>query len=287
VLLVSPTNLLGEYLRARREQLRPGDVGLPDHGRRRTPGLRREELAQLAGISSDYYVRLEQGRDQHPSTQVLDALAVALQLDEDSTLHLHTLGRPPGRRRSAAARSERVSPGLTQLIASWRSTPAVVQGRLGTVLTSNALARALSPMYEVGANPIRAVFLDPAVRALYGESWEQVTQTAVAGMRAFAGAHLDHPQLVELVGELSLGSDRFRQLWARHDVRARNSSGRTRMAHPQVGPLDLRHEKLTVAGTDQTLVIFHADPGSSSAQALALLETLAADPSPVESESTR
>jgi len=123
-------NLIGEYLRARRELVRPEDVGISDlGGRRRVAGLRREEVAMLAGVSSDYYVRLEQGRDQHPSAQVLDALARALQLDDDATAHLHRLANPPTRRRRKTARLAKVPTGILQLIASWSQTAAYVQGR--------------------------------------------------------------------------------------------------------------------------------------------------------------
>ncbi|MDO8213520.1 helix-turn-helix domain-containing protein [Conexibacter sp. CPCC 206217] len=270
-------NRIGEYLRARRELVRPEDVGLPDLGRRRVPGLRREELALLAGISSDYYVRLEQGRDQHPSAQVLDALARALQLDDDATVYLHGLAHPPRRRRPAPRRPERVRPGLVQLIEGWHETPAIVQGRLGEVLASNALARALSPIYEPGVNALRAVFLDPAVRDLYGDDWERVAESVVAGARALAGPEVDDPQLAELVGELSIRSDHFRRLWARHDVRPRTGGGVRRLQHPQVGALELHYEKLAVTGSDgQTIVVYHADPGSASAQGLALLASIAA-----------
>jgi transcriptional regulator with XRE-family HTH domain len=133
-------NLIGEYLRARRELVRPEDVGLPDpgNGRRRVPGLRREEVAMLAGVSADYYVRLEQGRDQHPSEQVLDALARALQLDEHGAAHLRRLAQPPPRRRRPSRRPERVSAGIRQLIDSWAETPAFVEGRYMDVASASA-----------------------------------------------------------------------------------------------------------------------------------------------------
>src|SRR2546423_14081969 len=131
-------NPSGEYLRARRELVRPQDVELPEIGnRRRVHGLRREEVAMLAGVSSDYYVRLEQGRDQHPSPQVLDALARALQLDDDATAHLHRLANPPTRRRRKTARLAKAPTGILQLIASWSQTAAYVQGRYMDVLAAN------------------------------------------------------------------------------------------------------------------------------------------------------
>jgi transcriptional regulator with XRE-family HTH domain len=264
-------NLIGEYLRARRELLRPADVGIPDLGnnRRRVPGLRREEVAMLAGVSSDYYVRLEQGRDQHPSQQVLDALARALQLDDDAAAHLHRLASPPTRRQRRSARPEKVPAGILQLIASWSQTPAYVYGRYMDILAVNPMATALAPYYVEGENLVRAAFLDPRVRDMYGD-WEHVTETTVAGLRALVGPDVDDPRLNELVGELSVRSERFRQLWARHDVRPKRS-GTTRIDHPQVGPLELNYEKLPIPDTDrQTLVVYHAQPGSHGAQALAL-----------------
>lgn len=267
-------NLIGEYLRARRELVRPDEVALPEFGgRRRVRGLRREEVALLAGVSSDYYVRLEQGRDQHPSEQVLDALARALQLDDDARAHLHRLAQPPpSRRRRRSTRPERVPAGIVQLIGSWSETPAVVEDRYTNVIAANPLAGALAPFYAVGTNLVRATFLDPRVRDMYGH-WDLITRDAVAALRALVGPDVDDPHLNELVGELSVHSERFRQLWARHDARPKRS-GTARVDHPQVGRLELSFEKLPIPDTDrQTLAVYHAEPGSRSAQALALLAT--------------
>ncbi|MEV4754901.1 helix-turn-helix transcriptional regulator [Micromonospora sp. NPDC049559] len=267
-------NRLGDYLRARRELVRPEDVGLPNLGRRRVPGLRREELALLAGISGDYYLRLEQGRDQHPSAQVLDAIARALQLDADATAYLHQLARPAPRRR-ATTRTDRVPPGIAQLIAEWHTTPAYVQNRFMDVVAANRLAVALSPSYSPGSNLLRSAFLDPEARKLHLDH-ELAAEEGVAALRALVGTDLDDPRLVELVGELSLHSERFRRLWARHDVR-RKRARVSRLEHPQVGPLQLRGERLTVDGTDGlVLVALHAEPGSHSADSLALLASLTA-----------
>jgi transcriptional regulator with XRE-family HTH domain len=265
-------NLVGEYLRARRELVPPQDVGLPDpSSRRRVRGLRREEVALLAGVSSDYYVRLEQGRDQHPSPQVLDALARALQLDDDATAYLHRLAAaPPDRRRRKAVRPEKVPAGIVQLIGSWGQTPAYVCGRYMDVLAANPLAAALMPWYVKGENLVRAAFLDRRVRDMYGD-WEHVTESTVAGLRALVGPDVDDPRLNELVGELSVRSERFRQLWARHDVRPKRS-GTMRIDHPLVGPVELSYERFPIPGTDrQTLGVYHAPPASPNAQALALL----------------
>src|ERR1700716_2715675 len=279
-------NLIGEYLRARRELVRPEDVGVPDLASRRVPGLRREEVALLAGVSSDYYVRLEQGRDQHPSPQVLDALARALQLDDDATAHLHRLARPPARRRRKSPRPEKVPAGILELIESWSQTPAYVQGRYMDVLAANSLATALAPYYVKGDNLVRAAFLDSRIRDMY-EDWDRVTEVTVAGLRALVGPDVDDPRLNELVGELSVRSERFRQLWARHDARPKRS-GTSLLDHPQVGSLELSYEKLPIPDTNcQTLVIYHAEPGTPSAQALTLLATSAAgEREPVRSLAT-
>jgi len=267
---------LGEYLRSRRELIRPQDVGLPPGGgRRKVVGLRREELAMLAGISSDYYLRLEQGRDQHPSPQVLDSLARVLQLDPDSTAYLHELAAPKPRAR-AARRTERVPAGIAQMIDEL-PMPAFVQNKYLDVLAANRLGHALSPNYRPGTNLLRAAFLDPGERDLRPD-WDRAVTEAVAGLRAVSAADVDDPRLTALVGELSLRSERFRRLWARHDVHKR-ISGTSSFNHPEVGLMHLRHEKLAVTGTDgQLLVIYHAEPASESAQALALLGTITATP---------
>jgi transcriptional regulator with XRE-family HTH domain len=280
-------NPIGRFLRARRELVRPEDVGIPDHGRRRVPGLRREELAMLAGVSADYYVRLEQGRDQHPSGQVLDALARALRLDDDATAHLHGLVHPaPQRRRRAPNRPERVRPGLLALMDSWPQSPAFVLGRRMDVLAANAMAVALNPACGPGANMVRSVFLDPEVQALH-PNFERAAADTVASLRASVGPDLDDPQLIELVGELSLKSELFRKLWARHDVRTK-THGTKHMHHPIVGDLELRYESLSVNGADgQLLVVYHAEPASATARGLALLSSMIsppADPRPRPSD---
>jgi transcriptional regulator with XRE-family HTH domain len=272
---VEGDNRIGEFLRARRERVRPDDVGLPDLGRRRVPGLRREELATLAGVSADYYVRLEQGRERHPSEQVLDALARALRLDDDATAHLHELARPAPRRRRAAGRPERIRPELMRLMEAWSHTPAFVIGRRMDVLAANSLAAALHGGFTKGHNLVRLVFLDPAAREVYPD-WEEVARDTVAVLRASVGPDLDDPQLTELVGELSLKSEEFRRLWARHDVREK-THGVKRYTHPLVGELTLQYESFALpASPGQLLVVYHAEPGSPSEQALALLSSVAA-----------
>jgi transcriptional regulator with XRE-family HTH domain len=266
------TNVIGEYLRARRELVQPEDVGLQNLGRRRTPGLRREEVAMLAGVSADYYIRLEQGRDQHPSTQVLDAFARVLRLDEEATAHLHGLAQPPPRRRRRSSRPERAPDAVVQMITSWPTTPAYIFGRYLDVLSANPLASALAPWFTAGENLVRGAFLDPRRRELRPD-WERSLGGTVAALRANVGADIDDPRLTELVGELSLRSEQFRQLWARHDARPKGS-GTTVMHHPQVGRLELSYTKFPIPDTDRlTLSIYHAAPGSPSERALALLAT--------------
>jgi transcriptional regulator with XRE-family HTH domain len=268
-MVVSST--LGEYLRARRELIRPGEVRLPEGERRRVPGLRREEVALLAGISAEYYLRLEQGRDHHPSDQVLDSIANALRLDTEAAAYLHGLARPVPPKRRRPTRPEKVSTSVRNLIANWTTTPAYVHGRSGDVLAANPLASALSPHYAPGANPLRAAFLEPEMRVFYRD-WDGMTAKAVPYLRAVAD--IDDPRLISLIGELSLRSDRFRTLWARHDVREK-TSGLTLLLHPQVGPLDLQYEKLALPGAGQMLITYHAEPGSESEERLRLLATLA------------
>jgi transcriptional regulator with XRE-family HTH domain len=272
---VNGTGAIGEYLRARRELVRPEDVGLSPSARRRVPGLRREEVALLAGVSIDYYIRLEQGRDQHPSSHVLDALARTLQLDADATAHLHSLNAPVPRPRRRPRRAEHAPAGIHQLLESWSDTPAYVQGRYLDVLAANPLATAIAPYYEIGNNLLRVVFLEKRFRDAF-EDWEQTAQGIVAALRARVGPDVDDPVLNELIGELSVRSDRFRQLWARHDART-NRSGRTQIDHPLVGLIELGFEKLPIPDTEgQILVIYHATHGSESASRLALLAGIAA-----------
>lgn len=271
-------NLLGDYLRARRKLVAPEQAGVPAVGTRRVPGLRREEVALLAGISADYYVRLEQGRDRNPSVQVLESIARVLQLDEDTTSYLVGLAaEKPRRRRHVPA--ETVPHGTAKLVATLQ-LPAFIEGRYLDVLAVNAFATALSPCLRVGANRLRDVFLDPAERALFLD-WETATKVLIAGFRESVGTDIDDPRFIELVGELSLASTRFRQLWARHDIRPLHGA-RMAFDHPQAGRLVLNQEKLAITGTDgMKLVLCHADPGSDDAEKLALLAS-AALPSPLD-----
>lgn len=275
-------NRLGEFLRARRDLIAPEQAGLPVRGPRRVPGLRREEVAMLAGISADYYLRLEQGRDSSPSISVLESLAGVLQLDEDTTAHLLSLGEPRPRRRRRTPRRESVPVGVAMLLTTL-PLPAFVEGRYFDVLAANPPATALSPRLIVGGNRLRDVFLDRAEQDLYPD-WESATERLVAGFRQSAGTDTDDQRFIDLVGELSLASPRFRTLWARHDVRTREGA-EMRLEHPRLGELRLHREKLAISGTSgQMLVIYHASPASPDAEKLQLLGSLTEAPQPTQSD---
>src|SRR5277367_4082890 len=228
---MAPTgSALGDYLRARREQVRPEDVGLDSGPRRRVPGLRREELAMLAGISVDYYLRLEQGRDKHPSSQVLGALAQVLRLDIKATEHLHRLAGLRAAHRPlpvAGTGADRLDQLIDQI-----SLPAIVANRYQDVLAANAIARALSPGFAPGENFLRWRLLEPAAREFFVD-WDEATEVAVSGLREAAGSDPDDPRLRSLIDELSTASERFRELWERADVGYR--VGVIHMRHPKVG----------------------------------------------------
>ncbi|PWH05592.1 transcriptional regulator [Brachybacterium endophyticum] len=267
------TTRMGDYLRARRGQLKPEDVGLHSGGRRRVEGLRREEVAMLAGISPEYYLRLEQGRDQRPSDQVIAALAGALRLDADGISYLDTIARP-ARPPSRAPTAETAGPHVQSLIDGWPRTAAYVQGRGFTVLAANRLAVALTEHFAPGAVPLKAAFLAPDMRALY-RNWDAMTAKTVPFLRSVAAGHEDDPEVAALITELTQGSERFRTLWERHDVKVRDE-GATELDHPLVGHLDLRYQKLVLPESDHLLVTYHAEPGSPSEEPFHRLADLAA-----------
>lgn len=262
-------NRLGEYLRARRALVAPERFGIPAGSHRRVAGLRREEVALLAGISADYYLRLERGRDHNPSAQVLESLARVLQLDEVEAEYLVALGasRPRAQRQ---VRTERVPDRLHQLLIAL-DVPAFIEGRYFDVLASNPLAVAFSPRLTPGQNRLRSLLLDAEEREFH-ENWSAAVTEFVALFRRTVGDDLADPRAVELVGELSLASARFRTLWARHDVR-QLQGGTTTVNHPTVGALSLHREKLPVDGL--VLVIYYPDAHSDSAEKLRLLGSLA------------
>ncbi|MFD5624905.1 MULTISPECIES: helix-turn-helix domain-containing protein [unclassified Streptomyces] len=266
---MTDTNRLGEFLRARRELVTPEQVGITTSGMRRVPGLRREEVALLAGISNEYYVRLEQGRYRNPSAQVLQAVARALCLDEESTSYLLRLGTSEPAAVRRRPRRETVPPGVRKLVAGL-PLPAFVEGRCLDILATNPLATALSPRLVVGANRVRDVFLDPDERDLLID-WDAATEGIVASLRQSIGTRLDDQRSIDLVGQLSLASPRFRRLWGRHDIGGRGGAV-MRLQHPLLGPLHLNREKLIVAeAPNLTIAVYHADPGTEHAEKLTML----------------
>ncbi len=257
-------------MRTRRARLNPAEAGLPEYGRRRVPGLRREEVAQLAGVSVDYYVRLEQGRSPSASDAVLDAIARALRLDDTERAHLRNLVRPVKSPRIKAG-PQRVRQGLHRVVELMTHAPAFVLGHRMDVLAWNDLADAVLGFSTwTRRNAAYQAFLDPAARGFYRE-WPRVAAETVAVLRLSAGRRPDDPQLAALVGELSMKDDLFRELWARHEVKEK-TFGRKLLRHPIVGDLDLAYETLAPAGdAEQMLVVFTAAAGSASAERLGLL----------------
>jgi len=265
-------NRLGGYLRARRALVTPERAGIPGGANRRVPGLRREEVALLAGISADYYLRLERGRDKNPSPQVLESLARVLQLDDVEQEFL--LGLAAARPRAPRRRkTERVPARLHQLLATVQ-IPAFVEGRAFDVLASNRLAVALSPRLAPGHNRLRSLLLDPEEQA-FQQDWTRSAEGFIAAFRKSIGDDIDNPRFVELVGELALTSERFQALWARHDIRGLDG-GTTTVNHPVVGELRLHRDKLPV--DDVLLLLYYADQGSESDEKLRLLASMAQTP---------
>ena len=224
----------------------------------------------LAGISADYYLRLERGRDAHPSAQVLDALARVLRLDDVERDYLHTLAETRARRASRPRRApDHVPARLHQLLAAV-GVPAFVESRSFDVLAANELATALSPRLRPGENRLRSLLLDDEEQA-FQKDWTASAAGIIAALRESIGDDVEDPRFVELVGELSLTSGRFRDEWARHDVRMLEG-GTTTVNHPVVGELHLHRDKLPVGGL--LLVLYYPAAGSGSAEKLALLASL-------------
>ncbi len=258
---------LGAYLRARRELLRPADVGLPEGaGARRVPGLRRSEVAVLAGISTEYYVKLEQGQEANPTAQVLDALSRALKLDATAHSYLHSLARPVSR--LVAPQAQAALQRASWLINSWPMTGAMILNRHDDIIAVNGLMSALIPAYQLGANCLVALLLDPPIRELYID-WDGLTDRSIALLRSRMA--LD-PGLVrgqQLVAQLMAESERFRQLWNRHDI-IELGEGSHPLNHPEAGHLDLLYSHMSLPRSDDhTLFVYHAEPGSATERALA------------------
>lgn len=272
-------NELGEFLKARRAELNPGDLGLPvNPQRRRVPGLRREEVALLAAVSTDYYTRLEQGR-VHPSAPALDALAGVLRLAEDQRAQMFALAGTDLRQRPHPRPRQKAQPELLRLLQDLRTAPALVLGRRTDILAWNTQAAAL--LTDFGRIPvkhrnyIRLLFSDPALRTLYPD-WANIARAAVTQLRTEAARTPGDPRLRTLVGELSTKDEHFRAWWAGHVVTG--LCVRTKqLNHPVVGPLSLDWTTLTCAtDPEQHLVAWSAEPGSPSDDALRLLASWSA-----------
>ncbi|MFE6777969.1 helix-turn-helix transcriptional regulator [Streptomyces sp. NPDC057702] len=276
---------LGDFLRSRRARLQPADVGLVSYGgQRRVPGLRREELAQLAGVSVAYYTRLEQGQSGNASDGVLDAIARALRLSPDEHAHLRNLAHPARAPRRPAPRAATARPAARQLIAAMDAVPALLLDARYDVLTWNPLGHALLAGHVPVAAPERPaerpntqrlLFLDPHARELYPD-WEGEARRAVSSLRLAAGEYPEDRQLAELVGELTMKSSEFAALWSRHPVRG-CVSGVKLFHHPLVGPLELSFQMLRLPDSGgQSMLALSAEPGSPSDAGLRLLGGMAA-----------
>ncbi|WP_327697790.1 helix-turn-helix domain-containing protein [Streptomyces sp. NBC_00459] len=265
---------LREFLHSRRARLKPEDVGLPTHGRRRVPGLRREELAQLAGVSFTYYVRLEQGYGDGISVQVLNAVARALRLTEDE--HAHLIGLAQAERQSAAQVEgrQRLRPVVQHLLDAL-GVPAFVVGRRLDVLGRNPLAAAVfgnwTPMWPEERSLPRLFFLTPMLRERCADPG-RVAAMIVGTLRVCVGKYPDDPHVAMLVGELSAKSAEFQRLWAQHDVGCGRNGRIVRMEHPLVGEFQLVPVSMVLSDDcSQRLLTFHAEPGSSSEKSLRTL----------------
>lgn len=267
---------LADFLRRSRIRLSPSDVGLPEGARRRTPGLRREEVAQLAGMSVDYYTRLEQRRGPHPSVQLLAALARALRLTSDERDHLyHLAGQVPPR---AATGGGHVRPGLLLILDRLHDTPAQVMSDLGDVLAQNAMAMALlgdnSALPVENRNLMVRWFVDPSSRARIPEADHgRLARGHVAQLRAVVAARPEDRRAAGLLRRLLAESPEFAALWAEHEVAVRRSDTKT-VLHPTVGAIELDCEVMLSSAHAQRLIVYTARPGSVSQQRLELLRVV-------------
>ncbi|MGW0879317.1 helix-turn-helix transcriptional regulator [Streptomyces sp. NPDC002671] len=266
---------LGEFLRTRRARVTPEEAGLPSTtGRRRTAGLRREEVALLAGVSIEYYRRLEQGKQHRPGPAVLEAVARVLRLDEDEHRHLFELAQAPDAPAPARAPSRTLRPDVLRMLDIVDPCPAYVLSRSNDLLSANPRGLRLLPGIEEWPeqrrNTARYTFLHPAARRLYG-NWEEVAAATVAHLRAAAGRHPDAPDITGVVGELVVKSEAFAALWQGYEVHSR-TNGRKCFAHPSTGTMTLSYEAYEVARTDgHRLIVYQAEPGSPDHDAMVLL----------------
>ncbi|AUG82145.1 XRE family transcriptional regulator [Kitasatospora sp. MMS16-BH015] len=266
---------LADFLRSRRGRIRPEQAGLPSGGRaRRVPGLRRDEVARLAGVSTEYYTRLEQGRSGRPSPEVVEALAGALRLDVVEREHLTDLLARPAATRQAVATPQRVRPGLHLMLSTLEHVPALVLGRRTDVLAANRLAREVLTDFEAlpatRRNIARYYLLDPAARERVGD-WPRIAAETVAILRLEAGRHPQDRRLAELIGELTLQCPEFTTWWNDHRVLRRTHGSKTYI-HPEVGELHFSYESFLGPGDpDQTLCVYNVEQGSPTAESLRLL----------------
>jgi transcriptional regulator with XRE-family HTH domain len=269
------SNELADFLRTRRARVTPDQAGLPDDGRaRRVPGLRRDEVARLAGVSTEYYTRIEQGRAQNPSPEVLEALASTLRLDPSEREHLTDLLARPTPARRAPTSAQRVRPGLHLMLQTLDRVPAFILGRRTDVLASNRLAREVLTDFDALPAPRRNLaryyLLDPDARERVGD-WELIAAETVAILRLEAGRNPQDRQLADLVGELTLKSPEFSTWWNDHRV-LRRTHGAKQYHHPLVGDLYFSYESFQAPGEiDQTLCVYTVEPGSETARSLQLL----------------
>lgn len=265
---------LGDFLRSRRARLRPADVGIAATGRRRVPGLRREEVARLAGLGTDCYVRLERGRGRQVSRTVLDALGRALRLDPTELAHLHDLARPP---QVTAGHRQPIRDSVRHLLDGMRDVPAIVVDHRMVIVAANSLGVAVFGLTDDPAtwDPARQLFLGPHARTLFPD-WLADARTVTAELRLRVARHPDDRWLTSLIGELSIKSEEFRKLWAGDEVRE-TSHGRKRLNHAVVGELTFTYERLALADDEQSLLAYTADPGSPTAERLALLASWTAE----------
>lgn len=283
---MDPRNDIGEFLVSRRARITPDQAGLPAYGsNRRVKGLRREEVALLAGISAEYYVRLERGNIRGVSEDVLDGIARALRLDEADRMHLFDLARAanaaPNRRSGRRPTQERVLPVVQRILDSLVGVPAFVQNERLDVLAANQLGEAFyAPQFDDPVRPVngaRFVFLTPRAKDFFVD-WDTIANDCVGILRAEVGRDPYDKRLSDLIGELSTRSEEFRVRWAAHHVKL-HRTGVKRFHHPVVGDLTLDFETLDLPGDPgQKLLIYSAEPGSPSHQALQLLASWATTP---------
>jgi transcriptional regulator with XRE-family HTH domain len=264
-------NQLGDYLKARRAQLAPERLRLPSAGVRRVPGLRREEVASLAGVSVDYYTRLEQGRERHPSASVLNALCRVFELGPDAQRYLFTLASPGP---TTVARQRGISQNLLELVEEWTNHPTVLMDECHSVVVANQLGAALYAGHRHSDNMLRLLFLDPDGRTFFRD-WNKVASSSVAALRAAASHTPDNGALMALIGELTVRSEEFCKRWAKAEVREKTSDVLL-LRHPVVGDLDLVYESLRPNARPDLLLKIYRAPTPEMSDKLAVLGSVVA-----------